>query len=412
MKNEKIIKVGIGFATGRRSFQKVLRTYIYNWNESGLVKDEKISLNLFIAYDLNYNKTKIADYTNIHPELLEQIDSSIFIGNTSIKEEIEYLSKENVINPEEASLIFGKGYAAKRNSILYYAIKNKMDYLIFLDDDEYPLAVTNTKNTAIWGGQHVLNTHLENIELADITHGNHCGYISPIPHLNFNEKMSENDFKTFIEAISNDIINWDKIIGVMNDGGVTYADTGILTGNQVMEVEEINNTKFISGANLCINLKDPKRVFPFYNPPGARGEDTFLSTCLSERKVLRVPCYTFHDGFSTYNRLLSGVLPTKLKFIEADNEKIIERFYKACIGWIRYKPLLTYITQPNIYEKTIKEMHEKLEYTLPIICDYFQHPEFMNIMDELKKYQKNTEKHYRMFKETKDVWEKVMNHFN
>ena len=52
------VKVGIGFATGRKSFQRVLRTNIYTWKESGLVKDNNISLNLIVAYDLNYNKTK------------------------------------------------------------------------------------------------------------------------------------------------------------------------------------------------------------------------------------------------------------------------------------------------------------------------------------------------------------------
>ena len=197
----------------------------------------------------------------------------------------------------------------------------------------------------------------------------------------------------------------------MNNGGVTFADTDILTSSKAIEVEETLHTKFISGANLCINLKNPKRVFPFYNPPGARGEDTFLSTCLSDRTVLRVPCYTFHDGFSTYNRLLSGVLPTKLKFIEADNEKIIERFYRACIGWIRYKPLLMYITQPESYENNIEEMREKLEETLPKVCDYFNHPEFMNIMNELEKYHNNTIKHYLKFEETQLVWKKIMNHF-
>lgn len=412
MKEEKNIKVGIGFATGRKSFQRVLRTYIYNWNESGLVENKGISLNLFVAYDLSYNKTKHSDYTNIHSELAEQIDSSTFIGSSFIKEEIEYLNKENIISSAEASMIFGKGYASKRNSILYFAIKKKMDYLIFFDDDEYPMAVTNTKNSAIWGGQHVLKTHLENIENSDITHGNHCGYISPIPHLKFNEKMTEHDFRNFIEAISNDIINWDKIISVMNDGGVTYADTGILTSNEVVEVEETNKTKFISGANLCINLKNPRRVFPFYNPPGARGEDTFLSTCLSSRKVLRVPCYTFHDGFSTYNSLLSGVLPTKLKSIEANNERITERFYRACVGWVRYKPLLVYITQPEIYEEAMKDMHKKLEETLPKVCEYFQYPEFMNILPELEKYHKNTKRHYKKFMETQNIWGKITDHLS
>lgn len=412
MKENKNIKIGIGFATGRKSFKKVLRTYIYSWNESGLVENNNLSLNLFVAYDLTYNKTKVTDYTSLRPDIMEQIDSSEFIGNSVIKEEINYLKDENIISNGEASLIFGKGYAAKRNAILYYAIKKNMDYLIFFDDDEYPMAVTNTKNTAIWGGQQVLSTHLKYINQADITHGNHCGYISPIPHIEFSETMTENDFRLFIEAISNDIINWDNIMKVMDNGGVTYADTKILTSKIAIKVPEINHAKFISGANLCINLKDPSRVFPFYNPPGARGEDTFLSTCLSERKVLRVPCYTFHDGFSTYNRLLDGVLPTRLKFVEANNDKIITRFYKACIGWIRYKPLLLYITQRENYEDSIIEMRENLKNTLPKICNYFQHSEFMKVLDELEKYNRNVKKHYNTFKETQLVWEKIMNFYS
>ncbi|MDO0822362.1 hypothetical protein [Desulfosporosinus nitroreducens] len=411
MQKDKIIKVGIGFATGRKSFQKVLRTYIHTWKESGLVENKSISLNLFVAYDLDYHKTKITDYTNVHPELAEQIDSSNFIGSIAIKEEIDYLIRENVINFSEVPLIFGKGYAAKRNAVLYNAIKHNMDYLVFLDDDEYPMAVTNTRNTAIWGGQEVLTGHLKYIAQADITHGNHCGYISPIPHIEFNDTMTEADFRSFIEAISNDIINWDTLKTVMENGGVTYADTKILTSDDALEVQEINHSKFISGANLCINLTDSRRIFPFYNPPGARGEDTFLSTCLSERKVLRVPCYTFHDGFSTYNDLLEGVLPLRLKFIKADTEQITTRFYKACIGWIRYKPLLLYITQRDRYEEKIEEMREQLNEILPKICAYFGKPDFIKILAELEKYHKNVEKHNREFLETQRIWAKIMEHF-
>ncbi|MDF2882548.1 MAG: hypothetical protein K0R54_3105 [Clostridiaceae bacterium] len=411
MQKDKNIKVGIGFATGRKSFQKVLRTYIHTWKESGLVEDKKISLNLFVAYDLIYNKTKITDYTHIHPDLVQQIDSSKFIGSIAIKEEIDYLIRENVININEVRMIFGKGYAAKRNAVLYNAIKQNMDYLVFLDDDEYPMAVTNTRNTAIWGGQEILTSHLKYITQADITHGNHCGYISPIPYIEFNDTMTEADFCSFIEAISNDIINWDKLKTVMKNGGVTYADTKILTSDDAIEVQEINHSKFISGANLCINLTDPRRIFPFYNPPGARGEDTFLSTCLSERKVVHVPCYTFHDGFSTYNDLLEGVLPLKLKFIKADNEEITTRFYKACIGWIRYKPLLLYITHPDSYEEKIEEMRKQLKETLPKVCAYFGMPDFIKVLAELEKYNRNVEKHYHEFLETQRIWAKIMEHF-
>ncbi len=412
MKNQKEIKVGIGFSTGRKSFQKVLRTYIHNWKESGLVENEKISLNLFVAYDLKYHNTQITDYTNIHPEHMEQIDSSHFIGKDAIQKEIDYLINGKVIDPDEVKWIFGKGYAGKRNAVLYNAIKNEMDYLIFLDDDEYPLAVTNTRNTAIWGGQHVLSTHLKNISGVDMTHGHHCGYISPIPYLEFNDTMTEMDFRSFIEAISNDIINWDNLKKVMKNGGVTYADTQILSSDVAVEVNETKGAKFISGANLCINFRDARRVFPFFNPPAARGEDTFLSTCLSERKVMRVPCYAFHDGFSTYNHLLEGVLPIQLKPIRIEEDGVAERFYKASIGWIRYKPLLIYITEPDLYEEKIAMMKEHLKVTLPKVCAYFDQPNFMNVLMELEKYHRNVKKHYDHFQETKRVWAKVMAHFS
>ncbi|NLV70757.1 MAG: hypothetical protein GXY56_07735, partial [Clostridiales bacterium] len=46
MKNGKI-KVGIGFATGRKQFQRILRSYAYNWKESGLIDNQNVSLDLF-----------------------------------------------------------------------------------------------------------------------------------------------------------------------------------------------------------------------------------------------------------------------------------------------------------------------------------------------------------------------------
>lgn len=401
------INVGIGFATGRKSFQRILKTNIYNWRESGLTKEKSIRLNLLAAYDLDYSNTKATDYTDVSKHLLDLIDDTYFIGKSVIQRETNYLIQENIINDAQARLIFGSGYAAKRNIILYTALKSNMDYLVFLDDDEYPVAVTNTRSSAIWGGQHVLATHLQNIEQADITNGYHCGYVSPIPYIEFNDILTEQDFRLFIEAISNDIVNWETVHTVMNNGGVTYADTKILVSDLAEEVQEVNHTKFISGANLCINLTKPDRVSPFYNPPGARGEDTFLSTCLSQRKVLRVPCYTFHDGFSTYHHLMDGVLPIKLKYIRADSESVTTRFYLACIGWIRYKPLLLYITRREDYDEIIDEMRKRLAATLPKVCAYFGREDFMNISKELEHYNRNVKKHYQQYLEIQQIWTRI-----
>ena len=221
MTDKKIVRLGVGFATGRSSFKKVLRSYVYNLKESGLRERGNVCLSLIVAYDLKYTNTKKADYTDICRDILGYLDETYFIGNAAITEEAELLIREQVITREEAEIVFGKGYAGKRNAVLYCAIKNKIDYLIFLGDDEYPMAVTKTRDTAVWGGQHVLSTHLEHIKNADITHGHHCGYISPIPYMEFNDVLTEADFRSFIEAISNDIINWDKIRAVMQSGGVT-----------------------------------------------------------------------------------------------------------------------------------------------------------------------------------------------
>jgi len=401
------INVGIGFITGRKNFQRVLKTYVYNWRESGLTSEAQVTLNLLVAYDLKYSNTKSTDYTNVSKEVSSLVDKMTFIGNEKIEEEIAYLVENGVTTKEEAHLLFATGYASKRNAIIYMAIKNNLDCLVFFDDDEYPMAVTKTRSTAIWGGQHVLSAHLENIVHADMTNGHHCGYISPIPFMKFNEKMTEDDFRIFIGAISNDIVTWDTVKSVMNNGGVTYADTKILVDNVATEVEEVNGAKFISGANLCFNLSDPRRISPFYNPPGARGEDTFLSTCLHDKKVLRVPTYTFHDGFSTYHSLMEGVLPIKLKYITGDTPKIYTRFLNACIGWVRYKPLLLFITQPDQYELKIQEMRDVLVRSIPILNDYFGQEDFGVLLKELNKYNKNVKKHYKDFIDTQKVWAKV-----
>lgn len=404
----KPIKVGIGFATGRKSFQQVLKTYTYSFRECGLTLNDDIHLSLLVAYDLKYADTCLSDYVNVDKSVRELINDAHFMGSGDIKQQLNELVSEGVITSREARILGSSGYAAKRNAILYQALKQGLDCLLFLDDDEYPLAVADSGNTAVWGGQRVLSTHLDFIMNADITYGHHCGYISPIPHIEFNHVLTEEIFRNFIEAISNDIIDWDTIRTVMDNGGVTLASEQVMYTEYAYEVAEVNHSKFISGSNLCINLTKPSRVFPFFNPPGARGEDTFLSTCLSERRVLRVPCYTFHDGFSKYPQLMDGVLPNKLRRISADNEAVINRFYHACIGWIRYKPLLVYITQRENYTKKINEMRRKLIQTLPYICSYFNKPEFMRVLDELEQYNANVTKHYKHFCDTKSIWQSMI----
>ncbi len=357
---------------------------------------------------MKYKGTTINDYKITDEEILDTVDSAYYLGNSAITNEAQFLVNKNVVALEEAELIFGEGYAMKRNAVLYFALKNKMDYLIFLDDDEYPIANIRINGSIAWKGQEVLSMHIKNIVHADMTHGHHCGYISPIPQLEYNEKFCESDFKSFVESISNDIINWESIKEKMNDGGITYADLNIIDSKKIEVVKMKNGMKFISGANLGFNLKNLDKLFPFYNPPGARGEDTFLSTCICESTIRKVPCYTFHDGFSTYQHLLLGVLPNNLLAMKADSGVNTKRFLAAAIGWIRYKPLLLYITQGANYKDEIIKIRKSLENVIPKICDYFENDGFKDILIELEYFHSHVEEHYEDFENTKSAWLKII----
>lgn len=404
------INLGIGFATGRRSFKNVLNAYISTWNETkkDLPKDMDVHLSLFVSYDLNYQNAQSTDFTNLRQEIVDAFDDVIFIGPRNTARKLSQMQENNAFSAGELKGVFGGGYAGKRNAILLTAIEFQMDYLLFLDDDEYPMAVTNSKNLCLWSGQQVFYTHLEEIENADYTNGYHCGYISPIPQISFDDSFREDDFRQFIQAISNDIINWDAIRELMATGGVTFASTAVLAKPEPREVPWENGCRFISGANLCVNLRDPQRSLPFYNPPGARGEDTFLSTMLKDRKVLKVPCYAFHDGFSYYQSLLAGVLPIHLAQITDESPQVVTRFVKACVGWVRYKPLLSYITHPDLYQEEMRSVRASLDRTVPLLAGHFQDRRFLAVSAEFEKYCRNVNRHYAGYLEAQSTWEKII----
>lgn len=403
----KPLKVAIGFATGRKGFQDVLKSYVCHLKESELLRRQDIELHLFVAYDLGYNHTTVEDYTQLEPSVANAFETCTFLGKDDILHMARALCDKGVIEKEEVPICFGNGYAAQRNAVLYSAMTQKMDQLLFLDDDEYPLAVTESKNYLLWSGQHVLESHIEYLRNADMTNGYHCGYISPIPYLEFDHILSEQDFRAFILALSNDVLNWDSIKAIMQAGGITYADKTILMEQQAAAAEEVHGAKFITGGNLGINLTVPERVQVFYNPPGARGEDTFLSTSLTDVNVKYIPTYTFHDGFGQYGRLLDGVLPNKLQPIDASSEEVVTRFYRACVGWVRYKPLYTYLTQRAVFDEVMQDMQAQLTAVVPKICSYFNRREFADVLREFEAYRMKVHLHEKEFASCKRIWEKI-----
>ena len=408
--DEKCLRVGVGFATGRRSFQNVLRSYVYHLEESGFVAPGRVSLTLLVAFDPAYSGTARADYEDMEPRVRQWFDEAAFFSPEDVENAAEALVKRGVAPAEEKRLLFGNGYAAQRNMALYEAMRRHLDCLIFFDDDEYPMAVTSSDSAgvALWSGQHVIEAHVKYLRFADVTNGYHCGYISPLPSLELDGILDENTFRRFIAAMSSDVLKWEDVRAIIQGGGVTYADRAVLTQSGPTLVEEADHAKFITGGNLGLNLADPEKIPPFYNPPGARGEDSFFSTCLSNCVVKRVPAYTFHDGFSLYSDLLRGVLPTRLKSVSLyDSRAVTERFLRACLGWVRYKPLYTRLTRPEDWQEVLREAEAALEETIPAVCAYFNDRAFADISAQFAQYWRDVDAHLAEFERAKELWARM-----
>ena len=81
--------------------------------------------------------------------------------------------------------------------------------------------------------------------------------------------------------------------------------------------------------------------------------------------------------------------------ISLEDNGIEQRFYKAALGWIKYKPLLLYITNRETYKTKIEDMVKKLQEIVPKLNDIFNDDCFSVLLEELEKYDKNVEQHYK-----------------
>ena len=407
----KKINMGIGFVTGRPNVCKIINSYYSEILNQVKDKKEQINLTFFVLFDLSYQFTKRTDFYGIIPDAYKENIEIRYITPEDIEEDKKILISRYGMTKEEANLFLGHGHAKGRNTVMYYALKNHMDYLLFWDDDEYPIAnIKGEDNSIIWKKQNNVLMHLKHIPRADVTIGHHCGYISPIPYIDYHDDISEEDFKNYIEAISNEIVSWESIKEKFEKyNGVTYADEKIANGDGAYEIEATNGGKWVAGSTLCLNLNHVEKIPAFYNPPEARGEDTFFSVNLVDSKVVKASTYHFHDGFLKYTGIMKGNYPKTLRRIKYTEDEIEQRFLKASKGWIRYKPLLMYILDKEHYEEKIKVVYEKLKKSIPTINPLFENSDFNVLLKELKSYDKNVEKHYQEFLKTNEIWTRLKN---
>lgn len=411
MKNK--INFGIGFISGRPNVCKIINNYEQFIEEQ--VKELKIDIDvtIYILYDLNYQHTIRTDFYGILPKAYKNMKIK-YITPENILEYEKILMSRYGMTKEDVKLFIGNGYAKARNTILYCALQHNIDYILFWDDDEYPVAnVINGNNQIEWIKQKNVLQHIKNISSAEVTMGYRCGMMNPVPYIEYTDKITECDYKNFIDALENEVISWKKIQNMRSTQScISYADAEIARGNTDPEyIKKIGSENFVLGSGICLNLNKIKNIPAFYNPPKARGEDTFFSCSLRDKKakVLRVPTYHFHDSFLQFTGIMKERYPKKLNKISLVDNEIEQRFLKATIGWTRYKPLLYYIKDRKNYEKIIEETRDNLKKSVKKINSEFVTCDFSCLIKELNKYDKDVEKHYQEYIRVNELWDKLKN---
>ena len=405
------LNIAIGFVTGRPNVCNIINTY-YEYVKKQMQSFYKFTnISFYILYDLDYQDAKKEDFYNLKPEIFEEENIKVkYITPEDVAELKQKMMDKYKLTTENVNAIIGNGHAKGRNTVMYSAYCDNMDYLLFWDDDEYPVAcLKNEDGTISWQMQDNVLKHIETMEKynADVTIGYHCGYISPIPYMNFENEENEQAINHFIKAISNEIVTWESIKEKYEkSNGVTFAENSILNGEPYELISEDGN-KFVAGSTLCINLNHIENIPAFYNPVNARGEDTFFSLNLAEAKVMKVPVYHFHDGFLKYKQIMSNKFPKTLRLIRHSEDTVEKRFYKACLGWIKYKPLLVYILEKDKYRDIINDVYNRLEKSIPKINSLYPNYDFRQITEALKIYDQNVENDYNSYIEVNNIWNEL-----
>lgn len=410
---EEKLKFGIGFITGRTSICDIINS-TYKFLLKQVEKEKKkVELEIFMLFDMNFQDATREQFYNLIPEVYKNIEVT-YITPEDIEEEKKKLIGKKILKQEEADKFFGYGYARARNTLMYMAARNKVDYFLFWDDDEYPVACIQNNDKLEWKIQNNIAQHIKYMKEADITLGQRCGYTSPIPYIDLNKVEDESAVEAYINAVKNEFTTWEKVKEYWTTSkGVTYSDKKILKDEIVFEKGISEETDFvISGSPLCLNLQNIDKIPAFYNPEGARGEDVFFTLALKDARVLQIPVYHFHDSFLTYTNILNKEYPDHIEDVNPEDENIKKRFIKVSKGWMKYRPLYLYISDRKRYEKEIKLTKENLQKGVPIMNKIFGTTEFNELFDELEKYHNNVEKDYAEYLAVNKIWKKIKEGFS
>ncbi|MDF1501001.1 MAG: hypothetical protein P1P76_11075 [Anaerolineales bacterium] len=231
-------------------------------------------------------------------------------------------------------------YGAYRNAVLFKALLDGIDYLLFFDTDVEPRVLTDLEGVdAKWQEADFVGSHMHSLtkEHVSATTSEYSGYYI-IPPMSF-PGLGE------------------LLIGLGKGMAVEYMDD--CHEHQCLNLGPDSPgfprpTEKPLGGNLGLDLRQAERLAPFYSTVytfdnmtiKGRGEDTLLGQAISASsgQIMDVDVRVFHHTYEGF-----PAVPDIRK------KSIRDRFYWACLGWIGRNPFLSwYLDQTGKLETDLR----------------------------------------------------------
>lgn len=265
-------------------------------------------------------------------------------------------------------------YGAYRNAVLFEAILQGVDYLLFFDSDVKPSVLISLKDgQPHWQEIDFVGIHLAHLARPEIlaTTSEYSGYYI-IPPMAF-------------EGLS------DLLIGLGKELSLDYMTVcdihGCLNLGSQIPGPSVPTDKLLGG-NLGLSLKQPWNLVPFFSTVyefddrciKGRGEDTLLGQALSgnEGQLLDVDLRIFHDTYDDF--------PTSPDIFRKD---VQARFYNACLGWIGRNPFLTWFRskmslKEDLFKEEMRRQADGLSVGGKEAARFFENPKFERLPEALE----------------------------
>lgn len=314
--------IALGMITRHFDDHKSILRFLKNADRYGHVINRVI-----VAYSHSKDETTVAEVEKQIPLYLLQVSDL-----HSVREQMRQIGLtkgdvEDLLELPDGGVNGEVPYGAYRNAVLFKALLDGVDYLLFFDTDVEPRVLTDLKGLdAKWQDTDFVGRHMHSLT------------------------------KQHVSATTSEYSGY-YIIPPMSFAGLSELLTGLGKGMALEYMDDCHEhqclnlgsespgfpqpTKKPLGGNLGLDLRQARRLAPFYSTVytfddmtiKGRGEDTLLGQAISvsNGQIMDVDLRVFHHTYEGF-----PAVP------DIRRKSIRDRFYGACLGWIGRNPFLSW----------------------------------------------------------------------